>query len=124
LDDQTEYDFYYTIDPAAVRALVQPNPDVFNNPDYSKGADLNGFKAEVVALDPDPSYTPAGVNKAETIGTHSASTGTPYIRFAINGSSYFQPGPPTNSLAVRVSFTVHPHNGAPDQLIVKTFAAN
>lgn len=122
LDDQTEYDFYYTIDPAAVRALVQLNPDVFNNPDPAKGADFNDFKAEVVALDPDPNYTPAGVNKAETIGIHRASTGTPYIRFAITSSSYMQPGPPTNSLAVRVSFIVHPHNGSADQLIVKTFS--
>lgn len=123
-DDQTEYDFYYTIDPAAVQALMQKNADVFSNPDYSKGADLQNFKAEVIALDPDPSYTPAGVNTAETIGTHSASSGTPYIRFAITSSSLMQPPPPTNTVVVRVSFTVHPHNGSADQLIVKTFATN
>ncbi|UYZ63296.1 hypothetical protein [Hymenobacter weizhouensis] len=112
-----EVNVTYVLDEAAVRNALQFNPAVINS--NSTGATINTLRVEFVVLNPHSEWRNTGV--PETIGTIPATAGNP-LGFTYLGLAL--PTGPSGTPVVRVSFYVQPNNGAPQTLVVKTFAVN
>lgn len=114
-----QYENLYTINAASLNYLW--NSAVINS--SSTGAAITNLTTEVVLLDPDLStfpYQPLIGGQEETIGTHTAITGSQV------GTTYIvaRVQPINTNVAIRIKFNVVPNNGAPPSTIVKTFLAN
>lgn len=111
-----EYDNRYSVDNSSINFLW--NGSVINS--GTDGVTINNIKTEVVVLDPDLSEATLVGGNLETVGSHSALTGS-----SVGITNVVPKRQLVNSnVAVRIIFDVVPNNGAPKSTIVKTFRAN
>ena len=111
--------YAYTIDRVAVQALIQANPSVFNAD--PTGATLINFNAEVLVIHPANTLYRSG-NTRTDIGHLSVYSGST-VQFSI--SSIDVPPPPSENVAVRISFRAAINNTAtPNPFVVRTFKAD
>jgi hypothetical protein len=112
-----EYNNVYNVNASSINYLW--NPTVINQ--QTTGATITNIQTQVVIVDPDLSPDPLIGGTIETVGSHTAITGSSV------GITYKVPRaqPQNDFAAVRIIFKVVPNNGtAPSSTIVKTFLAN